>query len=90
MNRALKLLRQSHPALAANGPRTEDIKRILGAMATVLDSLNPIRNNASIAHPNDELLGEPEAHLVINAARTVFAYLEAKLGAAGPEHCATG
>lgn len=53
---------------------------MLGAMATVLDSLNPIRNNASVAHPNEELLDEPEAHLAINAARTVFAFLDAKVG----------
>lgn len=81
MNRALKLLRQSHPALAASGPRADDITRVLGAIATVLDSLNPLRNNASVAHPNEELLDEPEAHLAINAARTVFAFLDAKLGA---------
>ncbi|SBS79297.1 conserved hypothetical protein [uncultured Mycobacterium sp.] len=83
MNRALKLLRQSHPALAASGPRADDITRVLGAIATVLDSLNPLRNNASVAHPNEELLDEPEAHLAINAARTVFAFLDAKLGATG-------
>lgn len=80
--RALKLLRRNHHALAASGPRAEDITRMLGAMATVLDSLNPIRNNASVAHPNEELLSEPEAHLAINAARTVFAYLDAKVGSA--------
>jgi hypothetical protein len=77
MNRALKLLRQSHPALAASGPRADDITRVLGAIATVLDSLNPLRNNASVAHPNEELLDEPEAHLAINAARTVFAFRDA-------------
>ncbi|WP_373235094.1 abortive infection family protein [Mycobacterium marinum] len=77
----MKLLRQSHSALAMSGPRAEDITRILGAMATVLDSLNPIRNNASVAHPNTELLDDAEAHLAINAARTVFAFLDAKLGA---------
>lgn len=81
MNRALKLLRQSHPGLAANGPRADDITRVLGALATVLDSLNPLRNNASVAHPNEELLDEPEAHLAINAARSVFAFLDARLGA---------
>jgi hypothetical protein len=81
MNRALKLLRQSHPALAASGPRADDITRVLGALATVLDSLNPLRNNASVAHPNEELLDEPEAHLAINAARTVLAFLDTKLGA---------
>lgn len=81
MNRALKLLRQNHPSLAASRPRADDITRILGALATVLDSLNPIRNNASVAHPNTELLDDADAHLAINAARTVFAFLDAKLGA---------
>lgn len=80
MARALKLLRQEHPALAAIGPRAEDISRVLGAMATVLDALNPLRNNASVAHPNDELLEGPEAYMAINAARTVFGFLDAKLG----------
>jgi hypothetical protein len=41
----------------------------------------PPRNNASVAHPNVELLDEPEAHLAINAARAVFVILDAKLGA---------
>lgn len=81
ITKALKLLRQSHPALAISGPRGDDITRVLGAMATVLDSLNPLRNNASVAHPNEELLDDPEAHLAINAARTVFAFLDAKLAA---------
>ena len=81
MTKAVKLLRQRHPALAASGPRGDDVTRVFGAMATVLDSLNPLRNNASVAHPNEELLNEPEANLAINAARTVFAFLDAKLGA---------
>lgn len=80
MARALRLLRQHQPALAEAGPRAEEISRVFGAMATVLDALNPLRNNASVAHPNESLLEGPEAHLAINAARTVFAYLEAKLG----------
>jgi hypothetical protein len=47
--------------------RTASKALMLGAMATVLDSLNPIRNNASVAHPNEELLDELEAHVAINA-----------------------
>lgn len=78
--RALKLLRQQHPALQATGPRAEDITRVLNSMANVLDTLNPIRNNASVAHPNRQLLDEPEALLAINAGRTLFAYLDSKLG----------
>lgn len=78
--RALKILRQHHPALQASGPRADDITRVLNSLANVLDTLNPIRNNASVAHPNTQLLDDPEALLAINAGRTIFAYIDAKLG----------
>ncbi len=71
--RALKLLRQHHPALQVTGPRAQDITRVLNSLANVLDTLNPIRNNASVAHSNLELLDDPEALLAINAGRTIFA-----------------
>jgi len=74
-----KLLREQHPALQGFGPRTDDIVRTLRAMATVLDSMNSLRNRASVAHPNESLLEEPEAMLVINSARTVLHYIDAKL-----------
>ncbi|MCD1143902.1 abortive infection family protein [Kocuria sp. LUK] len=75
----LKSLRTSHPALVPSGPRAADITRMLQAMGTVLDALNPLRNHASVAHPNRELLGEHEAMLAVNAARTIFVYLESKI-----------
>ena len=52
---------------------------MLRAMASVLDAMNPVRNMASVAHPNQKLLAEPEAMLVMNACRTVLQYLDAKL-----------
>lgn len=78
MNHLFKALRLKHPSLADLGTRPEEVTKILGAMATILDSLNPVRNNASVAHPNDELIGEPEALLVINTVRTLLGYLESK------------
>jgi hypothetical protein len=48
-------------------------------MATVVDVLNPLRNKASVAHPNEQLLAEPEALLVINSVRTLLNYLDLKL-----------
>jgi len=42
-------------------------------------SLNPIRDQGSLAHPNEALLDEPEATLVINTVRTLMIYLEGKL-----------
>jgi hypothetical protein len=73
-----KLLRAKHPAMSVAGPRQQDIDTILKSMTAVLDALNPIRNQASVAHPNKELLAEPEALLVINAAHSIFHYLNSK------------
>lgn len=78
MNQLFKALRVAHPALADVGIRAEDVNRVLGSMATILDALNPVRNNASVAHPNQQLLGEAEATLVINTVRTLLNYLEDK------------
>jgi hypothetical protein len=38
-----------------------------------------VRNNASVAHPNDDLLGRDEARLVVNVARSLLAYLDGKV-----------
>lgn len=73
-----KTLRNEHPALANLGLRTDDIEKILRAFASIMDALNPIRNKASAAHPNVELLGPDEAVLVINATRTLLHYLDSK------------
>ncbi len=70
MNQLFKELRSAHPALADVGVRGGDVNRVLGSMATILDALNPVRNNASVAHPNEQLIGEAEATLVINTVRT--------------------
>jgi hypothetical protein len=79
MPRLFKLLRQHHPALQDLGPRSREIERILQSFASIMDALNPIRNNASVAHPNEDLLAKDEAMLVINAVRTLLHYLDAKL-----------
>lgn len=73
------LLRHQHPRLHPTGPRSEDVTRLLRALAQILDVLNPLRNHASIAHPNLQLLGEDEARLVINAARSFMQYVTRKL-----------
>ena len=75
----LKRLRREHPRLQDLGPRAADIERVLNSCATILDALNPVRNRASIAHPNETLLPTPEAVLVINTARTLLSYLNLKV-----------
>jgi hypothetical protein len=74
-----KLLKRNHPALQGSLPRVQDTDRILGMMSGIIDALNPLRNRASVAHPNDELLEEPEAELVINAVRTLLHYFNKRL-----------
>lgn len=78
MTKLFKLLRQYHPALHNLGARSQDIERILQSSASIMDALNPIRNNASVAHPNEDLLDKEEAMLVINVTRTLLHYLDAK------------
>lgn len=73
-----KLLRESHPAFQPTGPRHEDVNRILRSFASVIDSLSPIRNKASLAHANPLLEG-PEAIAVVNAAYTIFRYVQDSL-----------
>lgn len=77
---AMKQLREHHPNLAAAGARAADVTQVLYAMSNVLDKLNSIRNNASLAHPNETLLGDAEARLAINAGKTVFAFVDEKVG----------
>ena len=72
-------IREKHPSLLENGARADDITRVIRSMTTILDALNPLRNRASVAHPNDNLLAEPEAMLVVNTIRTLLHYLNAKL-----------
>jgi hypothetical protein len=75
-----KLLKQ-HPGLAVRTGHSSEIGRILRAFGNVLDSLNTLRNQASVAHPNAALLGQDKALLAINAARTVLHYLDSRLSA---------
>jgi hypothetical protein len=77
-------IRDRHPAMLDAGPRADDVERVARAMATIVDALNAVRNRASRAHPNDEVLDEPEAMLVINSVRTLLHYLDAKLRRQGP------
>ena len=82
ITKLFRLTKQQHPALQNLGPRSQDIEKVLQAFSSVMDALNPIRNNASVAHPNETLLAKEEAELVINAARTLMHYLDAKFSKA--------
>lgn len=79
MTTILKKLRANHPAFAIDGPAAEHVTKIGNALATILDAMNPVRNRASVAHPNEELVDDAEAMLVINTGRTLIHYLNTKV-----------
>ena len=79
-NQLLKALIERHPALSDLGPRSEDIRKIIRASGSIVDAMGTLRNKASLAHPNEELLDHEEALLVINLARSLLRFLDAKIG----------
>jgi len=73
-----KLIRQHHPKFNTQPSGTEP-QKVFRGLAQVVDAMNPVRNHNSMAHPNEALLEEPEAMLVVNAARSLLHYLNMKL-----------
>lgn len=74
-----KIIRQKHSSFKDTGPRQGDLEKIMRSIANIVDALNPVRNQASIAHPNEDLLEEPEAMLVINCVKTLLHYLNKRI-----------
>lgn len=75
INQLVNLLKTNHPALSTKNEYTDQILKSLG---NVLDKLNPVRNNSSLAHPNQTLIEQEEAMFVINTVNTVLSYLNSK------------
>lgn len=78
-----KVIKQEHPAFQQT-PHSVEAARVVNGFASILDAFNTARNRGSVAHPNEELLPEAEAMLMINASRTILHYLDAKLGVSSP------
>ncbi|WP_234972907.1 abortive infection family protein [Paenibacillus vortex] len=38
-----------------------------------------MRNNRSYSHPDEQIIGEPEAKLVINLFRSILQYIDSKV-----------
>ena len=53
--------------------------------ASIVDAMGTLRNRASLAHPNEELLDHDEALLVINLARSLLRFLDSKLKSAAAD-----
>lgn len=78
LTQIFKILRENFVEFSTIIPHDNEAKKVFGSMASALDSLNTIRNRATLAHPNELLLDAPEAMLYINLSRAVLAYIESK------------
>jgi len=74
-----KIIKEHHPAFQTSGPRGQDIVKVLRSLSAIVDALQPVRNKATLVHPNEQLLELPEAMLVINSIRTLMHYLDNKI-----------
>jgi hypothetical protein len=73
-----KKLRKAHPAFT-NVPHADDIAVIAQSLASAMDRMDKLRNNASVAHPNEDLLDEPEARLAVDSVWAILSYLDARM-----------
>lgn len=74
----IKKIFAEHPNLKIS-VKSHEIQNIVQNLASIATSLNPVRNQGSRAHPNEKVLEEAEAVLVINTVRTVLTYLDSKI-----------
>ncbi|MEG0577294.1 MAG: abortive infection family protein [Bacilli bacterium] len=60
---------------AKNESYNNDLKRLVGNVATIVDTINAIRNEVGIGHPSSEQPNLAQALLVVNAAKTVTTFI---------------
>jgi len=56
--------------------RNADIFKMLRSAASILNSINYLRNHNSMAHPTEMLLNEADARFAINLVRSIMAYID--------------
>lgn len=78
MTALFKKLREEHPRFLYTGPRAAEVGSALKASSSIIEAINTLRNNASVAHPNEAVVPEPEAMYLVNLARSLLHYIEMK------------
>ncbi|WP_426706264.1 abortive infection family protein [Corynebacterium auriscanis] len=76
----MKTLRGNHPKLSDVSGSSNPTGKILNGLSSIIGEMNTIRNNHSLAHPNENLLGQEEARLCVDAGKLILNYLDGKLG----------
>ena len=66
----------SHVEKTMSNDVGECIRTILRSSAGIINSLNELRNNHSLAHPNSNIIRDKEAKLCINIAKDIIEYIE--------------
>lgn len=79
MTSVFKKLREQHPKLLYDGPRSNEVGMVFKGTATIIDAVNTLRNNASVAHPNEEVMPQAEAMFLINLIRSLLHFIEMKV-----------
>lgn len=59
-----------------NGDINDMMLKALRSASATIDSLNDIRNRYSLAHPNDEIVSEAEAKLILGLMESICNYIE--------------
>jgi hypothetical protein len=72
-----KNLRKMHPVFLEKMNNSEENRNIINAFTSIIDVMNSLKNNKSLAHPNADLLSDAEAVLCIDAAMTCLKYFVA-------------
>ncbi len=78
-SKLLTLILQGHPKFNESIPHLRSSRTILRTLGAMVAALGTVRNNGTLAHPNDDLIDEPEARLAIDAAYAVITYIEHRL-----------
>ncbi|WP_082814760.1 abortive infection family protein [Collimonas fungivorans] len=79
MTSVFKKFREQHPKLLYDGPRSNEVGMVFKGAATIIEAVNTLRNNASVAHPNEEVMPQAEAMFLINLIRSLLHFIEMKV-----------
>ncbi|MFP3378920.1 abortive infection family protein [Bacillus sp. SIMBA_069] len=73
-------IKQNHPKFKVNVKEYyKPINQCVDAISKAIHNINDIRNQLSYSHPNEEILEENEAKLVINLSRVLLQYIDDKI-----------